>query len=129
MGEGFDHPVVMLRRDRWKLVYSRRDGASLYDLDADPLETRNLANDIAYEEQVRGLIAEIERRWDLDRIQADVLESPESPPPDPAGPHQKGKISPGTTSRASTPATSTTAITAPDMPDPERTLRFPARRD
>ena len=75
MGEGYDHPVVMIRRDDWKLTYSRRDGAALYDLVADPLELRNLADDPVYEDRLHALIAEVESRWNLDAIHADVLES------------------------------------------------------
>ena len=128
MGEGYDHPVVMLRRDHWKLVYSRHDGAALYDLAADPLELRNLADDIAYEEQLRGLIAEIERRWDLDRIHAEVLES--------QGRRRlihraltRGKLAPWDYEPRSDAAGLYYRNYSSDPPDPDRALRLPRRRD
>jgi choline-sulfatase len=41
--EGTQAPVVMIRRGRWKFIYSVLDPPMLFDLVADPLETVNLA--------------------------------------------------------------------------------------
>ncbi|KAI9732882.1 MAG: hypothetical protein M1834_003822 [Cirrosporium novae-zelandiae] len=42
MGEGTLAPLVMIRRDRWKFIYSPLDPPMLFDLVADPLERTNL---------------------------------------------------------------------------------------
>ncbi|KAJ9359059.1 putative choline sulfatase [Paecilomyces variotii] len=42
MGEGTQTPVVMIRRGRWKFVYSLIDPPMLFDLEADPTESVNL---------------------------------------------------------------------------------------
>ncbi|MCJ1247540.1 hypothetical protein MMC30_004754 [Trapelia coarctata] len=43
MGEGTLSPLVMIRRGRWKFVYSPVDPPQLFDVIADPKETTNLA--------------------------------------------------------------------------------------
>ncbi|EYE97109.1 putative choline sulfatase [Aspergillus ruber CBS 135680] len=42
MGEGTQSPVVMIRRGRWKFVYSLIDPPMLFDLESDPHEKVNL---------------------------------------------------------------------------------------
>ncbi len=68
------HPMCMLRRGRFKLNYVLDEPAELYDLEADPGETRDLAQEPAY----AGVVAEMTRRalagWparDLERRQAE----------------------------------------------------------
>ena len=43
MGEGTLSPLIMIRRGRWKFVFSPIDPPQLYDLKVDPLENVNLA--------------------------------------------------------------------------------------
>lgn len=43
MGEGTQAPVVMIRRGRWKFVYSPIDPPMLFDVASDPEELTNLA--------------------------------------------------------------------------------------
>lgn len=43
MAEGTQSPVVMIRRGRWKFVYSLIDPPMLFDVEADPEEKVNLA--------------------------------------------------------------------------------------
>jgi choline-sulfatase len=71
MGEGYDHPLIMLRRDRWKFIHSQAEGSFLYDLAADPLERQNIAgSDLG-----RSLRSEVEQRWDLAALRHAVLAS------------------------------------------------------
>ncbi|KAL1991111.1 hypothetical protein VTN49DRAFT_5615 [Thermomyces lanuginosus] len=42
MAEGTQTPVVMIRRGRWKFIYSLHDPPMLFDLATDPLEQNNL---------------------------------------------------------------------------------------
>jgi choline-sulfatase len=75
MGEGYDAPVVMIRRGERKFVHSLTDGPELYDLARDPQERRNLAMEPSHREAVDALVREAERRWDFQRITADVVAS------------------------------------------------------
>ena len=68
-------PVVMIRQGSHKYISSETDPPLLYDLQADPLETTNLAGSRAAAEVERGLRASALRRWDLARLREDVLAS------------------------------------------------------
>jgi choline-sulfatase len=75
MAEGYDAPVVMIRRGARKFVYSVADGPQLYDLAHDPQELRDLALEPAYRRAVDDLVREAEQRWDFARLRADVIAS------------------------------------------------------
>jgi choline-sulfatase len=55
-------------------VHSPVDPDQLYDLAADPLERVNLAEDPDWSARLKELRAEVERRWDLDAVHADVVD-------------------------------------------------------
>jgi choline-sulfatase len=75
MGEGYDAPVVMIRRGDRKFVHSVRDGPELYDLAGDPQELRNLALESAHRDEVGALVQAAEQRWNFQRIRTDVIAS------------------------------------------------------
>jgi choline-sulfatase len=75
MGEGYDAPVVMIRRGARKFVYSVTDGPELYDLATDPQELRNLALETAHRGAVDALVREAEGRWNFELIRAEVIAS------------------------------------------------------
>ena len=74
MGEGAIAPIVMIRRGDLKFVHSPVDPDQLYDLEVDPLERVNLAEDADWSARVKDLREEVERRWDLDRLTQDVVD-------------------------------------------------------
>ncbi len=48
-------PMVMLRRDRWKLIHTPSDPDQLFDLESDPLELVNLADSTEHASVLREL--------------------------------------------------------------------------
>ena len=75
MGEGAKAPGVMIRRGRYKFVHFQSDPDQLYDVEADPLEVKNLANDPAHAARVAALRAEIAKGWDMEAIRQQVVAS------------------------------------------------------
>jgi choline-sulfatase len=72
LAEGAIAPIYMLRRGPWKFIHSPVDPDQLYNLDDDPLELKNLA---ATHTLAKTLRAEVEAKFDIARINRDVLES------------------------------------------------------
>jgi choline-sulfatase len=77
LAEGVHAPLVMLVRDRFKLVRCPGDPDLLYDVVSDPGELTNLAGDPAFSGTYRELSAEIDRRWDLSSLDRQVRASQE----------------------------------------------------
>jgi len=73
--EGAIAPLVMIRRDRYKYVYSDPDPSQLYDLETDPNEMQNLAGQPQHKEICRMFDNEIRAKWDLKRLHQQVLAS------------------------------------------------------
>ena len=73
MGEGAISPIVMIRRGDLKFVHSPVDPDQLYDLVADPDERVNLAEDPDWAPRIKELRREVDWRWDLGSVHADVL--------------------------------------------------------
>ncbi len=81
LGEGAAGPCLMVRKGRYKYVYSQgepdqpNDPPQLFDLEADPKELNDLAGRADYaeiENELAGLVAE---QWDLDNLRQRVLQS------------------------------------------------------
>ncbi len=68
-------PMVSLRSGQYKLNLCTLDPDQLFDLDADPHERINLANDPTHAEAYAELKAIAAERWDLERFDADVRAS------------------------------------------------------
>jgi choline-sulfatase len=73
--EGVAAPYVMLRKGKYKLTYVEHDPAQLFDMESDPDELRDLAGDPAYADVQAALEAEVHKRWDLQRLKAEVMVS------------------------------------------------------
>ena len=73
--EGAIAPMVMIRRGRWKFIHSAPDPDQLYDLVADKGERRNLAQEPEHAETLAAFRAEVAKRWDLTKLDADVRAS------------------------------------------------------
>jgi choline-sulfatase len=73
--EGVQAPSVMIRSGRYKLIVSGEDPDLLYDLETDPLELRNLAEDEASAELRARLREQLLTRFDLDELDRTVRAS------------------------------------------------------
>jgi choline-sulfatase len=124
MGEGYDAPLVMLRRGSSKFVYSPAEGAELYDLGRDPMERRNLALEPAQRAAADGLVREAQRRWDFDRIRADVIASQKARRAIHAA-LTTGRIAPWDYTPKTDAAAAYWRNYDPARPDPDRALRRP----
>jgi choline-sulfatase len=75
LAEGAIAPLVMIKRGRYKFVHSPVDPDQLYDLAADPDEIHNLAGEAQHAARAQALRAEVQQRWNLPAIHAEVLAS------------------------------------------------------
>ncbi len=68
-------PMVSLRYGKWKYNRCTLDPDQLFDLDADPNETTNLADVPAHQGTLNALRLKSEARWDLEQFDEDVRAS------------------------------------------------------
>ncbi|MBX2882647.1 MAG: choline-sulfatase [Granulosicoccus sp.] len=64
LAEATTAPIFMIRRGSYKFIESDVDDPLLFDVNADPLERKNLANDPAFAELVDRFRAEMNSKWD-----------------------------------------------------------------
>ena len=74
-GEGVLAPCRMLRRDNFKLIYTHGHPPILYDLQNDPNELRDLAQEKAYQTILQELLQELLQDWDAEEINQRCLAS------------------------------------------------------
>ena len=67
-------PLVSLRYGKWKYNRCALDPDQLFDLEADPHELTNLAEDASHQGTLNSLKAKSEARWDLEKFDAEVRE-------------------------------------------------------
>ena len=68
-------PLFMIRRGNKKLIASESDAPLYFDLQSDPTELHNLADDPVYEAELGALLNEIHDKWDVPAIKQRVVES------------------------------------------------------
>jgi choline-sulfatase len=73
--EGAVSPLLMIRRDRYKYVYSKPDPEQLFDLENDPNEMYNLADQPEFQDLRRDFHAELLQHWDIETLHREVVES------------------------------------------------------
>ena len=75
MGEGTISPVVMIRRGCYKYITSLVDPPQLFDLDADPLELKNLAESPEHLKVARAFADQAKEKWSLQKMHDEALSS------------------------------------------------------
>ena len=75
LGEGAVAPLLMIRRGRYKYVYSPPDPEQLFDLEADPHERTNLAGQTEHEALRQSFAQEVNERWDVAALHEEVIDS------------------------------------------------------
>ena len=75
LGEGAVAPVLMIRRGRYKYIYSPPDPEQLFDVEADPHERTNLANEDGFADLRQSFYEEVGRRWDVAALHEEVVAS------------------------------------------------------
>ena len=73
--EGSYAPLVAMVEGQFKFVRCQLDPDQMFDLENDPLELVNLADDPAYAKQADSFRAKIEQRWNLDEFDRAVRHS------------------------------------------------------
>ncbi len=73
--EGSEAPLVAIREGQYKFIHCELDAPQLFDLDADPEELTNLANDPAHTKRVADYMAQVRARWDMAAYDAEVRQS------------------------------------------------------
>jgi len=68
-------PMIALRAGRWKYTNCAVDPEQLFDLDADPHEMRDLAEDPAHTDTLERFRVMAAARWDLEAFDAEVRDS------------------------------------------------------
>lgn len=75
LAEATPAPITMIRRGQYKYIHSESDPALLFDIDADPEERANLANDPDYAEIASRFAAETRQKWDSNTLWQSIGES------------------------------------------------------
>ena len=68
-------PMVSLREGRYKFNHCELDPPQLFDLEADPHELTNLAQDEAHRDLVRQFMRKVRDQWDMTAYDAEVRQS------------------------------------------------------
>ena len=75
LAEGAIAPIVMIRRGAYKFIHSPVDPDQLFDLNRDPRERDNLADDPSCAGVVADFRAEVGERWDLAELDGRIRDS------------------------------------------------------
>ena len=70
---GLHEPTRMVRRGKYKMMFARGYTPVLFDLEADPREEKNLADDPAHKGIGQELLSLLQSDWDADTVRKRVL--------------------------------------------------------
>ncbi len=75
LAEATPSPLIMIRRGRYKFVWSENDPFLLFDLENDPDECKNLAGDTDHFETVQAFEHLVQRKWDTETLTHRIVQS------------------------------------------------------
>ena len=75
LAEGATTPLLMIKQDHLKYVFSAADPDQLFDLATDPNECVNQIDNPVYAERQQALSALVQARWDNDSLTRDIVAS------------------------------------------------------
>ena len=73
LAEGTSAPMLMIRRGKYKYITCSTDPVQLFDLENDPNEINNLAENVTYAVQMQSFISEAESHWDAEEVRRSVI--------------------------------------------------------
>lgn len=73
--EASEAPLVSVREGRFKYTHCELDPPQLFDLEADPHELKNLAEDPAHAETAEAFAEKVNTLWDMSAFDAEVRQS------------------------------------------------------
>jgi choline-sulfatase len=68
-------PLVALRQGKWKYIHCELDPPMLFDLEADPHELANLADDPAHSDIAATFAQDVRQLWDMTAFDTEVRQS------------------------------------------------------
>ena len=74
-GEGVYAPALIFIKDGVKYIHCRTDPPMMYDLNLDPNELNNVADDPNYKSLSNFMKTEIDRRWDYENLEKAIIKS------------------------------------------------------
>ena len=75
LAEGATTPLLMVKDDHLKFIFSDVDPHQLFDLSVDPNESKNLIDDPDYQQQREELLQQVHQNWDVASLKEDILVS------------------------------------------------------
>ena len=75
LAEGVQAPCYMIRRGRYKFIYSPGDSPLLFDMVEDPMELVDLAKEADYAAIKKEFMREMYQKWDTEKLTAKILTS------------------------------------------------------
>ena len=73
--EASEAPLVSVREGRFKYTHCELDPPQLFDLETDPHELNNLAEDPAHAETAKAFAEKVNTLWDMSAFDAEVRQS------------------------------------------------------
>lgn len=73
LSEGVFEPTFALLEGRMKLFYSETDPLLLFDLEQDPDELNNLAEDPAYKDTLDAMVQKAQSMWDAQALKGNII--------------------------------------------------------
>ncbi len=75
LAEATPSPLIMIRKGRYKFVWSNDDPFLLFDLESDPDELKNLAGDTDQSETVTAFETLVREKWDTETLTSRIVQS------------------------------------------------------